>query len=196
MTEGATRPDPALQLLGATVRQYREQQRLSQRVLAAKTGIHHTYISEVELGRHNVSVLALLRLAHALKIPTASLLARLDTHATLVPPLACDPLHSRGAPDTVMTHDDTFSPQPGDPAILLPLLGATLRQYRQQRGLFQAALATMTGLSPTYIGEIERGERNISVLSLVRIADALELPVAHLLTPLDICQNPCPPLTD
>ena len=48
---------------------------------------------------------------------------------------------------------------------LLPLLGATLRHYRQQFGLTHKALAARTGLTPTYIGEIERGRRNLSVLT-------------------------------
>ena len=63
--------------------------------------------------------------------------------------------------------------KPDDQVTLLSLLGATIRQYRQQRGLVQAALATTTSLSHTYITEIEQGHRNLSVLSLVRIADAL-----------------------
>lgn len=75
--------------------------------------------------------------------------------------------------------------QPHDPAALLSLLGTTLRQYRQQRDLSQAMLGTRAGLTPTYIGEIELGQRNLSLLSLVCLAEALELPVSHLLTPLE-----------
>jgi transcriptional regulator with XRE-family HTH domain len=71
----------------------------------------------------------------------------------------------------------------------------TIRRYRQQRDLFQTMLAAMTGLSSTYIGEIEQGQRNLSVLSLVRIADALGLSVSQLLEPLDTYQRPSPPLT-
>jgi len=96
-----------------------------------------------------------------------------------------DPLLSRGVWDAGVTPDAT----------LLPLLGATIRQYRQQRGLFQAALATMTDLTPTYIGEIERGKRNLSVLSLLRIAEALDLSVGHLLASLETCQSSLPSLT-
>jgi transcriptional regulator with XRE-family HTH domain len=76
--------------------------------------------------------------------------------------------------------------------MLLTLLGATLRHYRQQRRLSQQALATSTGLSPTYILEIEQGHRNPSLLCLLRLADALELAVAELLAPLDASQNVSP----
>ena len=176
--------DTLLQRFGATLRQYRKQRRLSQQELAASTGIRRAYISDIELGKRNISVLTLLHITHVLRIPSSWLLAGLDTHADLPPPVMGDPLLSRGVRDAGVTHDAT----------LLPLLGATIRQYRQQRGLFQAALATMTDLTPTYIGEIERGKRNLSVLSLLRIAEALELSVAHLLASLETCQSSLPSL--
>ena len=193
MTEGAPHLDPALQLLGATLRQYRQQRGLTQRALTARTGIPSTYISEIEKGRRNIAVLALLRLAYALEIPAACLLARRDVHPSLAPPATCDALTSKQTRDAAVTHDVALFPQPSDPAMPLQLLGATIRQYRQQRGLLQATLATITGLSPTYISEIEQGQRNLSVLSLVRIADALELSVVPLLAPLETRQHPSPP---
>jgi len=61
-------------------------------------------------------------------------------------------------------------------------------------GLSQPALAARTGLTVGYISEIEQGQRNLSVLSLVRIAEALGLAVAHLLAPLETRQSPSPPL--
>jgi transcriptional regulator with XRE-family HTH domain len=187
--------DTPLQRFGATLRQYRKQRRLSQQELAASTGIRRAYISDIELGKRNISVLTLLHITHVLRIPSSWLLAGLDTYADLALPVMGDPLPSRGVRDAMVTHDATLSLKPDDQATLLPLLGATIRQYRQQRGLFQAALATMTDLTPTYIGEIERGKRNLSVLSLLRIADALGLSVAHLLAPLETCQRSLPSLT-
>jgi transcriptional regulator with XRE-family HTH domain len=179
-----------------TLRAYRKQRGLSQRALTARTGIPSSYISEIEQGRRNIAVLALLRLAHALDIPAAWLLVGLDTRTTVTPPILCDPLPSRGVQDATVTHDVTPSLQPGDPDTLLHLLGATLRQYRQQRGLTHKALAAKTGLDNSYIGEIERGERNVSVLNLVRLADALELSVSPLLAPLGTCQSLSPPLSE
>jgi len=186
--------DTPLQRFGATLRYYRQQRRLSQQALAARTGIRRAYISQIETGLRNISVLTLLRITHALHIPSAWLLARMDTRVPLAPPAANVSPPTRGMQKAVATHDDTLVTPPDDSATLLHLLGATLRQYRQQQGLFQAALATMTGLSLTYIIEIEQGQRNLSVLSLVRIADALGLSVAHLLAPLETRQNLSPPL--
>jgi transcriptional regulator with XRE-family HTH domain len=178
-----------LQRFGATLRQYRQQRGLSHRALTARTGIRSSYISQIELGKRNISVLALLRLAHALDIPPDWLLVPIDPHATLAPPITSARLPSRGTQEPGVTHAETSSLQSGDPATLLPLLGVTIRQYRKHQGLTHKTLAARTGLSPTYIGEIELGHRNLSVLSLLRIAEALGLAVAHLLTPLETYQS-------
>ena len=185
-----------LQRFGATLRSYRQQRRLSQQALAVRTGIRRAYISQIETGLRNISVLTLLRMTYALHIPSAWLLAQADTHAPLVLPVANDLLPARDVPDAVATQEDTRVTTPEHAATLLHLLGATLRQYRQQQGLSQAMLATMTGLSPTYVSEIELGHRNLSVLSLLGIATALKLPAAHLLAPLDSYQHPSPTLTE
>jgi len=152
-------------------------------------------VSEIELGQRNITVLTLLRLTYVLRIPAAWLFTQVDTRAPLAPSTPGDLLPSREGHDAVGTPDVPPSQQPADQATLLSLLGATIRQYRQQRGLLQAALATTTSLSHTYITEIEQGHRNLSVLSLVRIADALGLSVALLLAPLETCERPSAPPT-
>jgi DNA-binding XRE family transcriptional regulator len=81
MTDRAPRPDPALQLLGATIRQYRKPQRLSQKALAAQTGLSSTYIGEIELGWRNPTALSLLRIAKALHMSAGLLLQPLETQA-------------------------------------------------------------------------------------------------------------------
>jgi len=77
----------------------------------------------------------------------------------------------------------------GQEAVLLRMLGTTLRHYRKQQGLSQQALATKAGLHYTYISEIELGQRNVSVLSLFRLATALHLPLSALLVPLEAHQD-------
>jgi transcriptional regulator with XRE-family HTH domain len=188
--------DPALQRFGATLRAYRQQRGLTQPALAASTGIRRAYLSQIETGKRNIAVLTLLRLARALQIPAAWLVTPLDTRAPLPLLPASDALPSRGARDRGVTPPETSSPQQGDATTLLQLLGTTMRHYRQQQGLTHKALAVKTGLDKSYIGEIERGERNLSVLNVVRIADALGLSVSHLLAPLEILQSPSPPLPE
>ena len=158
--------DTPLHHFGATVRQYRQQRGMTQQELAARMGLHHRYISKIERGQRNIAVLLLLRLASALDIPVSMLLDGLDTHA---------------AHQTKIAPVDPVASPPEHAAALLRLLGAAIRQYRQQRDLLQSTLATKTGLSLTYIGDIERGKRNISLLSLLRLAEAFEISATCLL---------------
>lgn len=60
-------------------------------------------------------------------------------------------------------------------------VGRSLRAYRQDRGLSQEALAEAVGVHRTYMGGLERGERNITLRSLERLAAALELDPLELL---------------
>ena len=51
--------------------------------------------------------------------------------------------------------------------------GNRLREIRQEQLLTQEELAHMAGLNRTYIGDIERGEKNITLVSMSRLAKAL-----------------------
>lgn len=61
------------------------------------------------------------------------------------------------------------------------IVGANVRRRRQQRGLTQEQLAFAANIDLTYVGGIERGKRNPSVLILARIAEALGAEPADLL---------------
>ena len=64
--------------------------------------------------------------------------------------------------------------------------GKGLRTLRKTRGWSQEVLAEKAGLHPTYIGGIERGERNPSLINLVRLAKALRLSLSELMqVPID-----------
>lgn len=56
-----------------------------------------------------------------------------------------------------------------------------LRQIRQIRGLSQEELADMAGLHRTYVGSVERSERNVSIDNMERLAKALEVDITELL---------------
>jgi len=67
-------------------------------------------------------------------------------------------------------------------SLRLRLLFATrVRQERKYQGLSQERLAEKTGLHRTYIGSIERAERNVSIDNIERIAKALGIKAADLL---------------
>ncbi|PTX90832.1 helix-turn-helix transcriptional regulator [Opitutus sp. ER46] len=59
--------------------------------------------------------------------------------------------------------------------------GQTLRTERKARGFTQQQLASGASLSLTYVGEIERGQRMVSLDTLRRLAGALDLTAADLL---------------
>lgn len=55
----------------------------------------------------------------------------------------------------------------------LTWFGSRIRSLRQQKQLSQEELAQLAGIDRTYIGSVERGERNLSLLNIKRLADAL-----------------------
>lgn len=61
------------------------------------------------------------------------------------------------------------------------LLGRNVRRLRQQRKITQEQLAFDAEIDLTYLGGIERGRRNPSLLVMARIAEALSVPLQKLL---------------
>jgi len=63
---------------------------------------------------------------------------------------------------------------------ILKILGDNVKSIRLKKGLSQDNLAEKAGLHRTYIGGIERGERNVSILNIERIAKALNVKIDDL----------------
>lgn len=63
----------------------------------------------------------------------------------------------------------------------LVALGTTIRKKRQETNQSQESLALDAGLDRTYLGGVERGERNITILNLLKVAQALGVAPAALL---------------
>jgi transcriptional regulator with XRE-family HTH domain len=59
-------------------------------------------------------------------------------------------------------------------------IGLRIRHFRKAADLSQEKLAELSDLHPVYVGNVERGEENISIDSLVRIAHALKVTVSEL----------------
>lgn len=62
------------------------------------------------------------------------------------------------------------------------LLGNRIKSLRVQKGLSQDKLGELSGLNGKYLGEVERGTSNISIMNLSKLADVLEVPFLSLLT--------------
>lgn len=59
----------------------------------------------------------------------------------------------------------------------LVCFGKKVRELRKQRGLSQEALALLCDLDRSYIGGVERGERNISLINIYKILNALDISI-------------------
>lgn len=60
------------------------------------------------------------------------------------------------------------------------VIGQRIRSYRTQKGLSQEKLAELAGCHPTYIGQLERGEKNATLESVEKIASAMDLSLSEL----------------
>lgn len=64
---------------------------------------------------------------------------------------------------------------------ILELVGSRIREIRKTKSLSQEQLGELSGFHFSYIGGLERGERNISLVNLAKIAEALEVNIHELL---------------
>jgi len=65
--------------------------------------------------------------------------------------------------------------------VILLKIGNNITQLRKSKGWTQEELAFECQLHRTYIGSVERGERNIAILNLFKIANALEVEVKEII---------------
>lgn len=63
---------------------------------------------------------------------------------------------------------------------LVKIVGDRIRFYRKERGLSQEELAFRASLHNTYIGQLERGEKNATIESLAKVCAALDISLAEL----------------
>ena len=63
---------------------------------------------------------------------------------------------------------------------MLKIIGINIRKYREAKSITQEKLSKICGLHRNYIGSVEKGERNISIKSLEKIADGLNVTISKL----------------
>ena len=69
-------------------------------------------------------------------------------------------------------------------------IGNQIKTLRTSKGFSQEGLAAASTLGRTYMGRVERGEQNISIQNLIKIAFALGINVGELIPPLNELENP------
>ena len=68
---------------------------------------------------------------------------------------------------------------------LAKIIGQRIRNYRTKLGLSQEKLAELAGCHPTYIGQLERGEKNATLESIDKVASSLKISLSKLFENLD-----------
>ena len=75
---------------------------------------------------------------------------------------------------------------------LREILAANMRRLRSKHAWSQETLAERAGLHRTYVGDIERGARNVALRNIEKLAAALEFTVRELFTSYGIGERPSP----
>jgi transcriptional regulator with XRE-family HTH domain len=66
----------------------------------------------------------------------------------------------------------------GNPVLIA--LGKSIRDTRERKGLSQESVALLSGIDRSYLGGVERGEHNIALINIAKIATALEVQLKDL----------------
>ncbi len=69
------------------------------------------------------------------------------------------------------------------------IIGQRIRSYRISAGLSQEKVAELSGCHPTYIGQLERGEKNATLESIAKIASALGIPLTKLFENIELSSD-------
>ena len=72
-----------------------------------------------------------------------------------------------------------LSKQRQNPALVS--LGEAIRRIRLERGISQEGLALLAEVDRSYVGRVERGDNNVAVLTLIKLARALQITVTKLM---------------
>jgi len=68
-------------------------------------------------------------------------------------------------------------------------IGNRIRRLRQKQGITQEKLAEKADLHHTYIGQVERGEKNLSVATLEKILEALGITFSEFFEKVELCSK-------
>ena len=69
---------------------------------------------------------------------------------------------------------------------LIKELGQRIRSFRLEKGMTQEALAEKAVLHPTYVGQVERGEKNVTIVNLSKLTAALGITLQQLFSDIEV----------
>lgn len=156
--------DTSERSLGRVIAIERRHAGLSQEALANRCKLHPTYISQLERGLKSPTIGTLHAIAEALGTTGSKLLQQAE-----------EPARENDAPPTA-SQEGRLSREE-----ILKRFGERLREHRLRAGLSQENLAAKAGLDRTYVGGVERGERNAALVNIIRLAEALGIEPHQLL---------------
>ena len=139
---------PARIAFGALLKSKRIELGLTQEELAERAQLHYTYVGSVERGERNIAFENIIALARALKISPKELM---PTGEKIQKPNSQHTISEKKA------------------------FGNLIKRKRLELGFTQAELAEKALMDYSYIGAIERGEKNIGLENIIALANALEL---------------------
>ncbi|WP_138752470.1 helix-turn-helix domain-containing protein [Paenibacillus sinopodophylli] len=76
------------------------------------------------------------------------------------------------------------------------LVGENIRQLRKKRGFSQEQLALRAHINSSYMGQVERGEKNPTIDVLSKIAEALQMPLENIVNVVSLANSDREPLED
>lgn len=178
--------------LAMVIRRTRLALGLSQEELAHQVGLHRTYMSDIEKGTRNLTLHTLVMLADGLQVSCRYLIRQAETSPGEDPELPTPELGLK--PKTIrqrvqktkpkevqVDHSSTSMNRTEEQEIFEKALAFVIKRDRRILGLSQEELAHRAGIHRTYMSDIEKGKRNMTLQTLVLLAEGLQVSCSYII---------------
>lgn len=186
---GTRRYTLAARRLGLRLRAMRKDREWTLEKTSEKTGLELSHIQQIEAGKINVTLATLLRIADGLDAPLHALFEADDAieHGT-----SGGGSRRAGVRSSTSSRPDDANSLVGvrrnpatgamdDPGSVVLAVGAAIRSARKEAGLTQQQVAGLLGVSVKYVQRVEAGGANLTITSMVRLANALGTSASELI---------------
>jgi len=178
--------------LAIVIRRTRLALGLSQEELAHQVGLHRTYMSDIEKGRRNLTLHTLVMLADGLQVSCRYLIRQAETAPSEDPELPTSKLglkpkairqrvQKTKPKEAQVNHSSTSMNRTEEQEAFEMALAFVIKRDRRILGLSQEELAHRAGIHRTYMSDIEKGKRNMSLQTLLLLAEGLQVSCCYLI---------------